>query len=217
MERKEEMNFSKILVLSPHTDDGEIGAGGSIARFVEEGKEIHYVAFSSCEVSVPKDFPEDILKKECKKATEILGIPESNLILFDYEVRKFPFHRQEILDEIIKLNMKIKPDLVLTPSSNDTHQDHKTICEESLRAFKKTSSIWGYEHPWNNLTFTTDIFVRLEGKHIKKKIEALKAYKSQDFRAYFEERYIRALAYTRGTQVDYPFAETFELLRLLVR
>ncbi len=118
---------------------------------------------------------------------------------------------------MIDLNKKIKPDLVLIPSSNDTHQDHQTIHQEALRAFKKTSSIWGYEHPWNNLTFTTDIFVRLEERHVKKKIEAMGQYKSQDFRTYFDEKYIKALAYTRGTQVDYSFAETFELLRLLVR
>lgn len=208
--------FDRILILSPHTDDGEIGAGGTIARFVEEQKEIYYIAFSSCEVSVPKGFPEDTLKNECKKATNILGIKPENVILLNYEVRTFPLYRQEILDDIIALNKQIKPDLVLVPSSNDIHQDHQTIYKEALRAFKKTSSIWGYEHPWNNLTFTTDIFVRLEEKHIEKKIEAMRQYESQDFRPYFDEKYIRALAYTRGTQVDYPFAETFELLRLLV-
>lgn len=209
--------FDKVLVLSPHTDDGEIGAGGTLARFAEEGKEIYYVAFSSCEVSVPKGFPEDILMKECKRATNILRIKPENVILLDYGVRTFPLRRQEILDEMIALNKQIKPDLVLAPSSNDIHQDHQTVYAEALRAFKKTSSIWGYEHPWNNLTFTTDIFVRLEKKHIKKKIEAMRQYESQDFRDYFDEKYIRALAYTRGTQVDYPYAETFELVRLLVR
>jgi len=209
--------FSRILVLSPHTDDGEIGAGGTIARFVEEGKEIYYVAFSSCEASVPKGFPEDVLKIECKKATNILGIKPENVILLEYEVRTFPLHRQEILDDMIALNREIEPELVWVPSSNDTHQDHQVIYAEALRAFKKNASIWGYEHPWNNLTFTTDIFVRLEERHIKKKIEAMKQYESQSFRTYFDEKYIKALAYMRGTQVDYPFAETFELLRLLMR
>ncbi|RLF92368.1 PIG-L family deacetylase, partial [Thermococci archaeon] len=144
--------FSRILVLSPHTDDGEIGAGGTIARFVEEGKEIYYVAFSSCEASVPKGFPEDVLKIECKKATSILGINPENVILLEYEVRTFPLHRQEILDDMIALNRQIKPELVLVPSSNDIHQDHQVIYAEALRAFKKNASIWGYEHPWNNLT-----------------------------------------------------------------
>lgn len=204
------------MVLSPHTDDGEFGAGGTIVRFIEEEKEVYYVAFSSCEVSVPIDFPKNILKSECKKATKVLGIKPENLIMLDYSVRSFPLHRQEILDDMIKLRNRIKPDLVLVPSSNDTHQDHQVINKETIRAFKKSSSIWGYEHPWNNLTFTTDIFFKLEEKHIENKIEALKAYESQDFRTYFDEKYIRALAYTRGTQVDFTYAETFELLRLLV-
>jgi len=208
--------FNRILVISPHTDDGEIAAGGSIARFTEEGKEVYYVAFSSCEASVPNEFPADILKIECKKATEILGIPTESVILLDYNVRAFPFHRQGILEDMIRLNEEINPDLVLIPSSNDLHQDHQTIFAEGLRAFKKTSSIWGYEHPWNNLTFTTDIFVKLRKEHIQTKVEALKEYKSQDFRPYFDETYITSLAYTRGAQVNCPLAETFELLRLLV-
>ncbi len=39
-------NLQNVLILSPHTDDAELGAGGTIARFVEEGKKIHYIAFS---------------------------------------------------------------------------------------------------------------------------------------------------------------------------
>ncbi len=209
-------SYNTILVLSPHTDDGELGAGGTIARFVEEKKEVYYIAFSSCEVSVPSGFPRDILRTECKKSTEVLGIKSKNLTLLDYEVRTFPLHRQEILDDMIKINRDIKPDLVLLPSSNDMHQDHHTIYEEGLRAFKKTSSIWGYEHPWNNLTFTTDVFVKLSSEHIKKKISAISNYKSQDFRSYFDEKYIYSLAYTRGNNVDYPLAETFELIRELM-
>ncbi|RLI89122.1 MAG: PIG-L family deacetylase, partial [Candidatus Altiarchaeales archaeon] len=66
--------FSKILMLSPHTDDAELGCGGSIAKFLEEGKDVYYVALSSCEKSVPPEYPPDILKKEVKKATRALGI-----------------------------------------------------------------------------------------------------------------------------------------------
>lgn len=209
--------FNKILVMSPHTDDGEIGSGGTIKRFIEEGKEIYYVAFSSCEMSVPKNFPEFILKGECRKATNNLGIKSDHVILLEYQVRDFPSSRQKILDDMVSLNKEIKPDLVLIPSSNDTHQDHQVIHNEALRAFKKTSSIWGYEHPWNNMSFTTDIFVKLDEKHVNGKIESLKQYESQDFRIYFNEAYIRALAHTRGLQVGYPYAETFELIRLLIK
>jgi len=59
--------FNRILVLAPHTDDGEFGCGGSIARFIEEKKEVFYVAFSAVEELVPPNFPRDILRKEVKE------------------------------------------------------------------------------------------------------------------------------------------------------
>jgi LmbE family N-acetylglucosaminyl deacetylase len=206
---------NKILILSPHTDDGELGAGGTIARLSEEGKEIFYVAFSGCESVVPKDLPENILRKECLKSVEILGISSDRLKILDYEVRTFPQHRQEILEDMIGLKEQIHPDLVLVPSSNDIHQDHGTIYWEALRAFKKETSIWGYEHPWNNLTFTTDIFVCLNEKNLERKIRALQAYQTQIDKPYMDERNIRALLITRGEQVDVKFAEAFELIRLI--
>ncbi|HUV45613.1 MAG TPA: PIG-L family deacetylase [Dehalococcoidia bacterium] len=211
------LNFNKILVLSPHTDDGEMAAGGTIARFIEEGKSVYYVAFSSCEASVPQDFPSDILKVECEASTKILGIMPERVTLLNYEVRTFPSHRQEILEDMVKLKEAIEAELVLIPASSDLHQDHQVIHNEALRAFKMSSSIWGYEHPWNNLTFTTDVFIKLEEGHIKKKIDALAQYSSQDFRPYFDQEYIRALAYTRGVQVNFAYAEAFELVRLLVK
>lgn len=211
------MPLNKVMVLSPHTDDGEIGAGGTIARLVEGKGEVYYVAFSSCEDSLPEGFEKDTLKRECIEATGVLGVPAENVVLLDYRVRHFHSRRQEILDEMIKLNKKFSPDVIFVPSSYDTHQDHQVIYNEALRAFKKTASIWGYEHPWNNLTFTSDIYVRLEEKHIRQKIRSLKLYRSQDFRLYLDEKYIRSIAYAKGVEVNFPYAETYELIRLLVK
>lgn len=207
--------FQKVLVLAPHTDDGEVGCGGTISRYVEEEKEIYYVAFSSARRSLKKGLPEDILEHEVKAATEILGVKSPNLILFDYEVRTFPTYRQEILEDIIKLKSKINPDLVFAPSLNDIHQDHQVIAREALRAFKKVT-ILGYEEPWNNIVFKTRSFVVLEKKHVKKKVDALRCYESQKHRAYLDEAFIWGLAHTRGTQVEVPYAEAFEVLRLVI-
>ena len=63
-----------ILVLAPHTDDGEFGCGGSIAKHIQSGDEVYYIAFSSCEESVSEGMPKDILVKELYKATSVLGI-----------------------------------------------------------------------------------------------------------------------------------------------
>lgn len=208
--------MNRVLVLSPHTDDGELSAGGTISRFIEEGKEVFYVAFSSCERSVPDCLPRDILKKECLEATGELGIPGSNNIMLEFEVRDFPRFRQDILDHMIRIKKDVAPDLVITPSSFDTHQDHQVIYNESLRAFKKSSSIWGMEHPWNNLNFRTDIFVELQERHLKKKIDALKKYSSQDMKEYFKDDYLKAHLLTRGISVGTLYSEVFECVRFKI-
>ncbi len=206
--------FKKVLVLAPHTDDGELGCGGTIAKLIEQGSEVHYVAFSACEQSVLSHFPKDVLITEVKAATKELGIKPENLILFKYDVRTFNYHRQAILDDIIRLKSEINPDLVLTPSPNDIHQDHATISNEAIRAFKFTS-ILCYELPWNNFTFATTCFFHLEERHIETKVKALNQYQSQAHRPYANEEFLRSLARTRGVQINTRYAEVFEVVRLI--
>jgi N-acetylglucosamine malate deacetylase 1 len=130
----------------------------------------------------------------------------------NFPVREFPKYRQEILDELIRVRKEIHPDFVLTPSRFDTHQDHKTIVEETMRAFKNCT-ILGYEQPWNNISFNTLAFVGLQEKHLGKKIEALGYYESQKDRGYLNPDFIRGLALTRGTQIEEKYAEAFEVIK----
>ena len=172
------MNFKKVLVLAPHTDDGELGAGGFISKLIDEGAEVFYMAFSTAEESVPEGFPKDVLKTEVIAATKVLGVKEENVIIFNYQVRKLNYVRQEILEELIRFKrVNNDIDLVLIPSLKDIHQDHSTIAMEGIRAFK-TKSIFSYELIWNNLSFNTQDYISLEEKHLNKKINALKEYKS---------------------------------------
>ena len=208
-------NCKNILVLAPHTDDGELGLGGTISRLIEDGKKVTYVAFSTAQQSVPEGFPKDILKTEVKQATQTLGIEPENLSRYNYEVRKRGYARQEILEELIRLKKVSDFDLVFIPSLHDIHQDHTTIAQEGLRAFKNTN-ILGYELIWNNLTFNTQCFVELNREHIQAKVEALKAYESQGARDYLSEAFIFSLAKTRGVQAGCPYAEAFEVVRLFL-
>ena len=208
--------FDKILILAPHTDDGEFGCGASIAKFIEEGTNVFYAAFSLAEESVPSKFPRNILEKEVKAATKKLGIKPQNLLLFKYSVRHFAYKRQEILEDLVKLNKKIKPDLVFMPCLQDLHQDHSTIAIEGLRAFKKTS-ILGYEIPWNNINFATQCFIIFKEMHFKKKLNALDCYNSQKSKSYASEEFIRSLAITRGTQIGQKYAEVFEVMRWIIK
>lgn len=208
-------NYNNILVLAPHTDDGELGMGGTISHLVELGKRVTYVAFSTAQQSVPDGFPKDILKTEVKRATAKLGILPENLIIYNYEVRKLGYVRQEILEELIRLRKANHFDLVFMPSLHDIHQDHTTVAQEGLRAFKNTTLL-GYELIWNNLTFNTQCFVPLEQRHIDAKVEALKEYKSQGSRDYLSEDFIFSLAKTRGVQAGCTYAEAFEVVRLFL-
>lgn len=205
-------NFKTVYVLAPHTDDGELGAGGTISKLIENGANVYYFAFSTAETSVPDGFPKDILKTEVIDATSKLGVPKENVIIYNYDVRKLNYARQEILEDLISHRKIKKPDLVLMPSLNDIHQDHSTIAQEGLRAFKNTT-VLGYELIWNNLTFDTTSFIKLEEKHIQAKCSALKEYKSQGGRDYMSEEFIFALAKTRGVQIGAQYAESFEVIR----
>lgn len=205
----------RILVLAPHTDDGELGAGGTINRFISEGKEVFYVAFSTAEESVPEGFPKDILSKEVIKATSVLGIKKENLFVYGYQVRKLNYTRQEILESLVKLKNEIKPDLVLMPSLHDIHQDHSTVAQEGLRAFKDTS-ILGYELLWNNLSFDTTCFIKLNEDNVIAKYNALQNYLSQSGRDYMSRDFIFAHAKTRGVQSRSEYAEAFEVIRWII-
>ena len=205
----------KILLLSPHTDDGELGCGATISKLIRQGKQVYYAAFSACEQSVLPNFPKDILISEVKAATATLGIPAENLKLFRYDVRTFNYHRQAILDDLIKLRETIQPDTVLIPSVNDIHQDHKTMAEEALRAFKFVN-IFSYELPWNNLNFNTCAIEVVSEEDAQCKVNALAQYKSQAHRPYANEEFLRSQLRMRGVQVAQRYAEVFEVVRLVM-
>ena len=119
------------------------------------------------------------------------------------------------MEDIIKLRTQIQPDIIFIPSVNDLHQDHATIANEAIRAFK-FKTILSYEMPWNNFNFNTSCFVELNGNQINKKVQALKEYQSQSHRPYANEEFITSLARVRGTQIGVHYAECFELIRIIL-
>jgi LmbE family N-acetylglucosaminyl deacetylase len=207
------MNFKQVLILGAHTDD-EFACSGTIVRLIESGADLYHAVFSICEESVPIGLPKDVLYHELLKATSRLGIKRDNLFVYNYPVRHFPSHRQEILEELIRLRERIRPELVLLPASVDIHQDHQIIAQEGVRAFKH-STLLGYEMPQNNIDFRHACYVRLEEHHLQAKIESILCYASQSFRNYRNEEFLRGLAQVRGVQINSTYAEAFEVIRLV--
>lgn len=175
------LNFDRVLVLSPHTDDAEIACGGTMIKLIQNGSEVRSIAFSGCEESVPAEFPRDALRNEFFNAHSVLGVKKESCQVLDFKVRKFPQQRQEILEKLVALNREWQPDLVLVTSTSDTHQDHLTLAEEAYRAFKKTT-IWAYDCPSNQQFPKLNCFVSLDEELLRRKLEAISEYKSQQFR-----------------------------------
>lgn len=210
------LSCNRLLVLAPHTDDAELGCGGTIARFLSEGTEVYVAVFSAAEESLPVGSSRTQLRDEFMESMKFLGVPQKNLFVYGYRVRHLAAHRQEVLETLIQFRRTIKPDMVLAPAGSDVHQDHQVMHAEGLRAFKDMT-IWGYELPWNHINFCANAFVTLEKQHIDAKYNSLLAYRSQIElgRSYFNRDFIEGLARVRGVQVKAAYAEAFELVRII--
>ncbi len=203
-----------LLALAPHTDDIDLGAGGLIQRAIAAGVTVHEVAFSIARESVPPGFPGDVLEHEVRHAAAMLGLAPENVSTRDFAVRHFPAHRQELLEELIVLRKRLSPSVVLVPASTDLHQDHQTVTQEAIRAFKGTTLL-GYELPWNNLSFSPTAVIGVSDEHMSQKVKALECYRSQAHRPYATEEVVRAIARMRGATIGVRYAEAFEVLRFV--
>lgn len=209
-------NVKKILTISAHADDMELGCGASINKWAEEGIEIFNLILSLNQKGLAEKYTREEITKEVMASATILGIPVKNVFIENFENRIFPEQRQLILDCLWNYRRKLDPDLVITGSLEDIHQDHITVAQESFRAFKE-HNIMSYGFDWNRINKTVNYYSVISEENLKKKIAAVMAYKSQhDGRQnYFSEDFMRAWAITRGVEIKTPLAEAFSIIRLI--
>ncbi len=209
----------RVLFLAPHGDEAHVGAGGTIARLVDAGSdEIYIMAFSSADKSLPAGHGANRVYHELKRACEILDVPGKNLILAGYPTREFPGHRQEILQKLIDWRDAHTPDVVFLPSPSDIHQDHAVIATEGTRAFRKASSVYGYDLAWNLVGAESPnlgLFVELSKDQLERKMKAVGEFKSQQGKRNncTTPEYAHSLAVVRGNMIERPYAEAFEVIR----
>lgn len=143
-----------------------------------------------------------------------MGVPAEGVHVFRYPVRKLSYHRQEVLEAVVRLRSEIAPDIVMLPAGTDLHQDHQVLSAEGLRAFKHLT-VLGYELPWNHVDFAAQAFIRVERRHLDAKWAALQHYRTQIGlgRPYFTEELVYGLARVRGIQIQCDYAEAFQHLR----
>jgi len=208
----------KILILSAHTDDMEVSCAGTVSRIMRDTNrecKMFSVAFSPALESLPKGFSQDSTNIEFKESMLFQGI--TNSLLYKYEVRKFPSFRQEILENIVEIRKQFLPTIIFTHSRFDIHQDHQTIYEETVRAFKgRDVTILGYELLENCLSFNSNFFIEIEKEDLEKKINSFKIYKSQIVKGKNLNSVVESLAVVRGSQIRKEYAECFDCIKMKI-
>lgn len=202
-----------VLAVGAHTDDVEIGCGATLHRLVESGWKAVVFAASRAEDSLPVGAPVDQLEVESRRALERIGI--SDLRVPGYKVRELQKSRQRILDDLISIRSELRPNLVLTHCSTDSHQDHEVIHRESVRAFRH-QKLWGYHLPWNERSSNSQGFVEVGEKNLEAKLSMLREYESQMKlgRPYVSQKYVYAAAGHAGLACQAEYAESFEIISM---
>ena len=220
----------QILILSPHADDEILGCGGAISRLSREGYDINVLILTNANDGAPEIYSKKDIKKirdESKLANEFIGTKK---LFFEnlpaLTLNQYPLYK--ISNIIEKYILKIKPEVVFIPSSNDIHEDHKIIfkaAKVSLRPNKKSNvkKILSYEvlseTEWNEneKAFSPNYFVKLNKLNINNKIKAFLKYKSQvkKFPHPRSKEAILSLSRVRGSQVFAEYAEAFRVEKIL--
>ncbi len=205
------MNFfgKRVLFLGAHPDDIEIGCGALIHRIVNR-TEILCVTLSDNQ----KNPDLKNVKKEHLESMKVLGVPEEKIIFGPFVTRVFPDSRQDILEYFLDLRRTFKPDLIFTHSKQDVHQDHLTMTEESLRAFRGIT-VLGFDVVRSSYGFFPHFLVEVTEEDVNKKIEALAKYETYRDRYYFNAELTRSIMVRHGALAECTFAEGFDILRIV--
>ncbi len=194
----------KVLCLGAHSDDIEIGAGGTILKLIDEYQieEITWVVFSSNEIR----------KKEAILSAEkfLTEISNKNIIVKDFRDGFLPFHAIEVKEFFEELKKSGTPDIIFTHYRNDRHQDHRLISDLTWNTWR-SHFILEYEIPkYDGDLGNPNFYVQLEDAHISKRNQILlETFVSQAGKHWFDDATFKALARIRGMESATLFAEAF--------
>jgi LmbE family N-acetylglucosaminyl deacetylase len=154
------------------------------------------------------------VKNEHYESMAVLGVSQERLILGPFTTRVFPDSRQEILQYFLKLRREFSPDLIFVHSKQDVHQDHLTMTDEALRAFRGIT-VLGFDVVRSSYGFFPHFLVEVTEEDVHKKIEALSKYETYRDRYYFNSDLTRSIMVRHGALAERPFAEGFDILRIV--
>jgi LmbE family N-acetylglucosaminyl deacetylase len=197
-------SIRKILCLGAHSDDIEIGCGGTILKLAEAGVEVHWVVFSADETR----------KAEALKSADLFlkSVRRKKVVVKNFRESFFPHEGTHIKDFFEQLKQGFTPDVIFTHYRHDLHQDHRTICDLTWNTFRN-HLVLEYEVPkYDGDLGIPNLFVHLDQALCDKKVShILKSFKTQSTKHWFTEDTFRALLRLRGVESCSPekYAEAF--------
>jgi len=204
----------KLLCLGAHSDDIEIGCGGTVLRFLKEfpGTQAHWVVFGAGNpqrASEATRSAQAFLHQAGKRTIIVKGFRDGYL----------PYTGGEVKDFFEQLKGKVSPDLILTHYRKDLHQDHRLVCELTWNTWRD-HLIWEYEVPkYDGDLGTPNIYVSLDKEICRRKIAYIKRYfATQRSKRWFTPDVFEAILRLRGIEAagPHPFAEAFYGRKMLI-
>jgi len=201
----------RVLFLGAHPDDIELGCGALIHHIAP-------ICQLLCVTLSDNQKNPDLLRlaDEHYRSMAILGVQKESIVLGPFTTRIFPDARQEILEYFLKLRREFKPDITFVHSKQDIHQDHNTMTEEALRAFRGIT-VLGFDVVRSSYDFFPHFIVEVTEEDVNKKVEALAEYTTYRDRYYFNSELTRSIMVRHGALAEVPFAEGFDILRIVGR
>ena len=208
----------RILALAPHADDIEIGMGGSIARFIDEGYDVKIINVTLPIEDSNGDFSlksKDTRLNEAYKSAQILGATMEVIDINPYELS----HSRELVNKFDKIVKDYNPSDIFMTWEHDSHQDHQILAKIIYSATRKNHcSLYMYETmiPWGISTeaFRPQLFINIS-EYIDKKRQSIEAYESVFGHNEISEAILGRASF-RGSQIGVKYAEAFEIVKDIV-
>jgi LmbE family N-acetylglucosaminyl deacetylase len=196
----------RVILLGAHSDDIEIGCGGTVLRLIQEHPDIQviWVVFSALG---------ERGAEARKSAREFLyDVPENQIIIHEFRDSYFPSRNAEIKDIFERLKQDFTPDIIFTHYRQDLHQDHRVLNELTWNTWRD-HFILEYEIPkYDGDLGNPNFFVHLDRELCDRKTDALvRFFQTQGNKHWFTPETFQAILRIRGVECKSPggYAEAF--------
>jgi LmbE family N-acetylglucosaminyl deacetylase len=199
----------RVLFLGAHPDDIELGCGALI-HSIAGRSEVFCVTLSDNQENAEL---RNVVAEQYRSLA-ILGVPRERARYGPFRTRVFPQARQEILEYFLKLRQELQPEIIFVHSGHDVHQDHLAMTDEALRAYRGITLL-GFDVVRSSYGFFPHFLVEVSEADVNAKIEALAQYETYRDRYYFNRDLTRSIMVRHGALAERPFAEGFDILRIV--